>query len=62
VLGTTISPYLIFWQAAQEVEDIHASPTRRRHWLAANDAWLGDDGADGRSGGRNDRLVGRMKM
>ena len=30
VLGTTISPYLFFWQAAQEVEDIHASPTRRR--------------------------------
>ena len=25
VLGTTISPYLFFWQAAQEVEDMHAS-------------------------------------
>jgi NRAMP (natural resistance-associated macrophage protein)-like metal ion transporter len=23
ILGTTISPYLIFWQAAQEVEEIH---------------------------------------
>jgi NRAMP (natural resistance-associated macrophage protein)-like metal ion transporter len=26
VLGTTISPYLFFWQAAQEVEEIEASP------------------------------------
>ena len=32
VFGTTISPYLFFWQAAQEVEDIHAY--RRRHSLA----------------------------
>jgi Mn2+/Fe2+ NRAMP family transporter len=24
VLGTTISPYLFFWQASQEVEDMHA--------------------------------------
>src|SRR5260370_14995151 len=29
VLGTTISPYLSFWQAAQEVEDIRAGPERR---------------------------------
>jgi NRAMP (natural resistance-associated macrophage protein)-like metal ion transporter len=29
VLGTTISPYLFFWQAAQEVEDIRAEPERR---------------------------------
>src|ERR1700741_1353343 len=29
VLGTTISPYLFFWQAAQEVEDIRAEPDRR---------------------------------
>ena len=28
ILGTTISPYLFFWQAAQEVEDIHAKPRR----------------------------------
>jgi NRAMP (natural resistance-associated macrophage protein)-like metal ion transporter len=28
ILGTTISPYLFFWQAAQEVEDIKAKPTR----------------------------------
>lgn len=26
VFGTTISPYLFFWQASQEVEDAHASP------------------------------------
>ncbi len=31
LFGTTISPYLFFWQAAQEVEDIHAY--RRRHSL-----------------------------
>ncbi len=29
MLGTTISPYLFFWQAAQEVEDIRAEPERR---------------------------------
>jgi NRAMP (natural resistance-associated macrophage protein)-like metal ion transporter len=28
VLGTTISPYLFVWQAAQEVEDLRASPQR----------------------------------
>jgi NRAMP (natural resistance-associated macrophage protein)-like metal ion transporter len=28
VLGTTISPYLFFWQAAQEVEDTKAEPRR----------------------------------
>jgi NRAMP (natural resistance-associated macrophage protein)-like metal ion transporter len=27
VFGTTISPYLFFWQAAQEVEEINADPT-----------------------------------
>ena len=26
VLGTTISPYLFFWQAAQEMEDLRATP------------------------------------
>lgn len=31
LFGTTISPYLFFWQAAQEVEDIHAY--RQRHSL-----------------------------
>jgi NRAMP (natural resistance-associated macrophage protein)-like metal ion transporter len=30
VFGTTISPYLFFWQAAEEVEDIHAHPRRKR--------------------------------
>ncbi len=29
VFGTTISPYLFFWQAAQEVEDTKAQPLRR---------------------------------
>ncbi|WP_443586362.1 divalent metal cation transporter, partial [Salmonella enterica] len=29
VLGTTISPYLFFWQAAEEAEDLHAFPRRR---------------------------------
>lgn len=27
VFGTTISPYLFFWQASQEVEDLRADPT-----------------------------------
>jgi NRAMP (natural resistance-associated macrophage protein)-like metal ion transporter len=31
VLGTTISPYLFFWQSAEEVEDMQAHP--RRHDL-----------------------------
>jgi NRAMP (natural resistance-associated macrophage protein)-like metal ion transporter len=30
ILGTTISPYLFFWQASQEVEDIDAHPRRQR--------------------------------
>jgi Mn2+/Fe2+ NRAMP family transporter len=29
ILGTTISPYLFFWQASQEVEDIHAVARRK---------------------------------
>jgi Mn2+/Fe2+ NRAMP family transporter len=29
ILGTTISPYLFFWQASQEVEDIHEVPERK---------------------------------
>lgn len=29
VLGTTISPYLFFWQASQEVEEIGAQPGQR---------------------------------
>lgn len=34
LLGTTISPYLFFWQASEEAEDIRANPRRhalRRH-------------------------------
>jgi NRAMP (natural resistance-associated macrophage protein)-like metal ion transporter len=29
ILGTTISPYLFFWQAAQEVEDTKTEPVRK---------------------------------
>ncbi|OFA02599.1 NRAMP family divalent metal transporter [Duganella sp. HH101] len=29
IFGTTISPYLFFWQASQEVEDLHADPEAR---------------------------------
>ncbi len=29
ILGTTISPYLFFWQAAQEVEDTKTEPIRK---------------------------------
>jgi Mn2+/Fe2+ NRAMP family transporter len=29
ILGTTISPYLFFWQASQEAEDIKAVPARK---------------------------------
>src|SRR5262249_57828457 len=29
VLGTTISPYLFFWQAGQEAEDIRIQPGRK---------------------------------
>ncbi|AOI60303.1 iron transporter [Burkholderia diffusa] len=29
VLGTTISPYLFFWQASQEVEELRAVPNQR---------------------------------
>jgi Mn2+/Fe2+ NRAMP family transporter len=28
ILGTTISPYLFFWQASQEVEEVKATPQR----------------------------------
>ena len=39
LFGTTISPYLFFWQAAQEVEDIHAY--RHRHSLTRAPAQAG---------------------
>ena len=29
LLGTTISPYLFFWQASQEAEDVRAIPRRQ---------------------------------
>ena len=29
ILGTTISPYLFFWQASQEAEDIHVNRDRK---------------------------------
>jgi NRAMP (natural resistance-associated macrophage protein)-like metal ion transporter len=29
ILGTTISPYLFFWQASQEAEDVHVSRERK---------------------------------
>ena len=32
ILGTTISPYLFFWQAAQEVEDTKSDPQRAPLW------------------------------
>jgi Mn2+/Fe2+ NRAMP family transporter len=40
VLGTTISPYLVFWQASQETEDLAAKklrPLRRAKHRAASD-------------------------
>jgi NRAMP (natural resistance-associated macrophage protein)-like metal ion transporter len=38
ILGTTISPYLFFWQASQEVEEIGASPRRDPLKLAPHQA------------------------
>jgi NRAMP (natural resistance-associated macrophage protein)-like metal ion transporter len=38
ILGTTISPYLFFWQAAQEVEDTKAHPERQPLWKAPHQA------------------------
>jgi NRAMP (natural resistance-associated macrophage protein)-like metal ion transporter len=36
VLGTTISPYLFFWQASQEVEELRSQPDERPlRWLPA---------------------------
>jgi len=34
VLGTTISPYLFFWQASQEVEELQSRPSSRHHSAA----------------------------
>ncbi len=45
VAGTTISPYLFFWQAAEEVEereDAEPTPVDRRHLIAMRvDVWTG---------------------
>ena len=38
VFGTTISPYLFFWQAAQEVEELNADPAATALVLDAVDA------------------------
>lgn len=38
VLGTTISPYLFFWQAAQEVEEIRSTPGEQRLTRAQQEA------------------------
>ena len=38
VFGTTISPYLFFWQASQEVEEIRADDEARALRIAARDA------------------------
>lgn len=38
VFGTTISPYLFFWQASQEVEDMRASPDARALKYTPGDA------------------------
>ena len=40
ILGTTISPYLFFWQASQEAEDMrHAEPLTKRAAQAGADAF-----------------------
>ncbi|ESS51174.1 natural resistance-associated macrophage protein [Ralstonia solanacearum SD54] len=49
VFGTTISPYLFFWQASEEVEDMHARPSLKRDGAKARtelrrirwDTWSG---------------------
>jgi NRAMP (natural resistance-associated macrophage protein)-like metal ion transporter len=47
ILGTTISPYLFFWQAAQEVEEERAMGRRnRRQRQGASDAELRDSRTD----------------
>ena len=38
VFGTTISPYLFFWQASQEVEDLEADPNAQPLIVAPNQA------------------------
>jgi len=38
VLGTTISPYLLFWQASEEVEEIEATPGKEALTAAPEEA------------------------
>ena len=52
ILGTTISPYLFFWQAAQEVEEIRRVPERQPLKVAPHQA------SDGLRRVRMDTLVG----
>jgi Mn2+/Fe2+ NRAMP family transporter len=40
ILGTTISPYLFFWQASQEVEDAEATPERDPLKYAPHHVWF----------------------
>jgi Mn2+/Fe2+ NRAMP family transporter len=37
ILGTTISPYLFFWQASQEVEEERAKGRRTGEWVTEPD-------------------------
>jgi NRAMP (natural resistance-associated macrophage protein)-like metal ion transporter len=46
ILGTTISPYLFFWQAAQEVEEERAMGRDRSHRRGATAEELGACGTD----------------
>jgi NRAMP (natural resistance-associated macrophage protein)-like metal ion transporter len=41
ILGTTISPYLFFWQAGQEVEEQHPPPSYQATLRVAEDGWRG---------------------
>jgi Mn2+/Fe2+ NRAMP family transporter len=38
ILGTTISPYLFFWQASEEAEDEHEKPGAETLMLAPEQA------------------------
>jgi NRAMP (natural resistance-associated macrophage protein)-like metal ion transporter len=50
ILGTTISPYLFFWQASQEVEEDKATGRRVSRRAGSSDACLRDSGWDVRIG------------
>ena len=43
IFGTTISPYLFFWQSAQEVEEVDQRPDRHRAcWMRPGEAPAAD--------------------